>query len=578
MVSLRCLSSSFREADDGRGASSTLQLTALTFSTDGTHAAYVVRRRPALPRDGAADPAHCIFIARTQDLNASVPTAGASASSVRPFSDWVVTQVIQGVHTAPITALSWSSSAGGALVSGDADRCVYVWSRQDTGDNERNASASSSSCHDARLFNAVPQLVMLSTEVLLRPTTVAWSVHGSKVYVGTAGGTVAVGRYDVHQRWWICRILLNAQPHHLTSHSPAPHDVHAHTEAMKNTEYPLHSALSFLSSFTAPRDHLIVTVVPHPADNTKVAIALLNGTVQILSTRMKAVDGGVASTPTSKTSDPAGEGEGECSAGSRTSKEPFGHVYWSCSLPCWLHDLSWSPSGRFLAAVGHDSVLHVLHGVTSSPSAASGNPPSGDGRLTHTTLRLRTLPLVRCAFTSDNSLVAAGFEGRVNVFGAAQDGTWHLVAEDNEGEKPPTAAQLDGTGAPPSAMPGATPTHSSQHETNVSVKSRHASDDGNAAVVEVTHNEKSVRQRAAEFMEKSGGLPPAPAPAAGAPPFVRRKASGLTRLLVPLFHAGTTTAVGSTGEKQVRPNTSAFVSANSDGRVQVWCLDSAVPE
>ncbi|KPI89966.1 actin related protein 2/3 complex putative (arpc1) (ARPC1) [Leptomonas seymouri] len=580
MAQLHCLSSSYRgDADGSRGSSSTLKLAALTFNADGTQAAYAVRRSPVLTQGGIEDPAHCIFIERTRALHTDASAAVESASSVLSFSDWVVIQVLKGVHTSPITALSWCSRGTGALVSASADRCVYVWAQnRPYKEVSESAPAPASPWQDAPLFHRVPQLVMLSTEVLLSPTSVSWSVHGSKLYIGTAGGNVAVGRYDTSQRWWICRTLLNARlrtSHCLANPSSAQHHAVLHTDAAASAAQPQRDARSMLSPLSAPRDHLVVSVVPHPSHNAKVAVALLNGTVQVLSTHMKAVDGSLQLKPVCKASDSTDEAERTCSNESHTSAEPFGHVYLRFSIPCWLYGLSWSPSGAHLAVVGHDSVLHLWH-------------CAGDRLAGHTALRLRTLPLVQCAFASDERLVAAGFEGRVYVFGVEKGGAWHLFAEGKASDACEVMAQLVPTVKPSPAVSAATRRHVHLHETKATVHHIRAADEthedvceSDDAVVDARPNAISLGQHAFELMEKGGGRAPCAIAASTPTPLCRgediqqpawRTSNTPIRLLVPVCQVGGP-AAASGWEKNMRRNASVFVSASGDGRVQVWGLD-----
>ncbi|KAG5481061.1 hypothetical protein LSCM1_06738 [Leishmania martiniquensis] len=400
-------------------------LVALAFSHDGTRAAYAVRRGKALRHGGKHEDACCIFIAST---NAPVPSASSNSSApgaaVAPFAQWTVLQVLASSHDAPITALGWCRRTG-ALLSVSADRSACVWVPRSDADaaqaalqtsNEEgfgtasvecgSACPSSSNAADAP-FCAVPQLVMLSADVRLCPTCVAWSAEGTKLCIGTAGGTVAVGRYDPQQKWWICRLLDEDR---CTSHvGPS-----VETAAPSPTR---------ASSVTA--------LAAHPVDNTRIAVARLDGTVQVLSTYSKSVDGVLES---------SGEGVRIGSAGA--TAKPFSHVYLSHLLSCWVYGLAWSPSGQQLAVVGHDSALHVWSwGPARSPSPSSHSmEPGGHGKreAVHTAILLSQLPLLRCEFVSEDVLVAVGFEGGLHAFEAApgpvqrgieRQRTWQLVPQ-----------------------------------------------------------------------------------------------------------------------------------------------------
>ncbi|KAG5508052.1 hypothetical protein GH5_07108 [Leishmania sp. Ghana 2012 LV757] len=408
-------------------------LAALAFNHDGTRAAYAVRRVKTLPQCGQYEGACCIFIANTGTPVQSAPsTSSTPGAAVAPFAEWTVLQVLVGSHDAPITALAWCPRTG-ALLSVSAERSACVWVPRSEADaaqeacrkpkegadgtasvESRNASASSAVSADVPLC-AVPQLVMLSVDVLLCPTCVAWSAEGTKLYIGTSGGTVAVGRYDAQQKWWICRLL---DDHHCTSHiGPA-------------VETAAPSSMRACS---------VTALAAHPVDNTRIAVARLDGTVQVLSTHSKRVDGALGC---------SGEGTSGGSAGAAAA--PFSYVYLSHLLSCWVYGMAWSPSGQQLAVVGHDSGLHVWSWSLArlSPPASQGVQQSGNGdcsadisakhEAVHTAIWLSQLPLLRCEFASEDVLVAAGFEGRLYAFesaaGSAQVGvegqqSWQLMPQ-----------------------------------------------------------------------------------------------------------------------------------------------------
>jgi hypothetical protein len=606
MVSLHCLSSTSKGTGRGTHAALTpVKIATLSFNAGGTHAAYAVHRSAALPPEGTTDPAHNIYVARACASSTDATSGAVSPSRLLPFSDWPITQVLKGVHTAPITALAWcSSSSSGALVSASADQCVYVWVQDAAAAQSTNSNGASRS---TAVLNALPQLVMLSPEVLRSPTCVAWSVCGNKLYLGTAGGTVAVGRYDASQRWWICRMLLSEQPHahhhhhhHCHRDSNAAASVtatgeHHHREQQQQEE----GGPPGPSPSTAPsRDRVLVSVVPHPFDNTKVAVALLNGTVQVLSTYIKSVDSSIEPAGTHN-AEREGKKEEEKGAGS-TSREPFGHVYFTCDIPCWLHCLSWSASGRRLAAVGHDSALHVWQ-PTLSPSplslSPSSSPPAVGSRndfMMHSVLRLRTLPLTQCFFVSDDTIVAAGFEGG-RVYAFSNDGAdngvgkpWRVVAE---GEAPTTAS----TAALATAADGLQPARPPQEgpylapgEENVVASSSHAAPSAEASHV-ANSSVKTAHQRAFELFERGStsictatraapssavsAAPQRPIREAGEQQAAEHTSHAPIQLLIPLSALPSTSAEPVEGsEKQQR--THAMLSVGSDGRVQVWCLRS----
>ncbi|TPP53244.1 WD domain, G-beta repeat family protein [Leishmania donovani] len=410
-------------------------LAALAFSHDGTRAAYAVRRGKALPRYGEREDACSIFIASTNTpAHCASSTSSGPGAAVAPFAQWTMLQVLTGSHDAPITALAWCQRTG-ALLSTSADRgaCVWVPRAGAAAAKEANSAAAveggsvnlpAAVAADVP-FCAVPQLVILSTEVRLCPTCVAWSAEGTKLYIGTSGGTVAVGRYDAQHKWWICRLLSD---HRRTTFFDPSVETAAPSSA---------------------RACSVTALAAHPVENTRLAVARLDGTVQVLSTHIKSVDGALGSS-----------GQGTSGSNAGATAKPFHHVYLSHLLPCWVHGVAWSPSGQQLAVVGHDSGLHTWDWGPVRSSSAGGERSSNDDcsgagsgkcEAVHTVTWLRQLPLLRCEFASEDVLVAVGFEGRLHAFestaASAQPGfqrqrTWKLMPEHAATQRTEGSAQL----------------------------------------------------------------------------------------------------------------------------------------
>ena len=77
----------------------------------------------------------------------------------------------------------------------------------------------------------------------------------------------------------------------------------------------------------------------------------------------------------------------------------------------WVHAVSWSPSGRELAFAAHSSILTFIDVFNIAKGGHS--------------LLVRDLPYLDMAFTSDSTLVAAGFDSNIDVFNkqSASDAT-----------------------------------------------------------------------------------------------------------------------------------------------------------
>ncbi|KAJ7552006.1 hypothetical protein O6H91_06G038200 [Diphasiastrum complanatum] len=89
----------------------------------------------------------------------------------------------------------------------------------------------------------------------------------------------------------------------------------------------------------------------------------------------------------------------------------------------WAFGVKWSPSGKTLTYVGHDSTIHFIGDVGPSPIAQ--------------TLALRDLPLRDVLFLSERRIVAAGFDCNPILFEADNQGTWNLIRFLDEGKLPP---------------------------------------------------------------------------------------------------------------------------------------------
>ncbi|KAE8225455.1 hypothetical protein CF319_g1812 [Tilletia indica] len=96
---------------------------------------------------------------------------------------------------------------------------------------------------------------------------------------------------------------------------------------------------------------------------------------------------------------------------------PFGTVCgdWPTPAGGWVHGVAFSPSGDVLAYVGHDSSLTIVY-------------PSGPDSPPHAihSIRSPTLPHVTLAFTSENSIVAAGHDCQPVLFEGDVQSGWRL--------------------------------------------------------------------------------------------------------------------------------------------------------
>lgn len=75
----------------------------------------------------------------------------------------------------------------------------------------------------------------------------------------------------------------------------------------------------------------------------------------------------------------------------------FGEVFFSVDCIGWVNDISWSPSGSFLAGVSHDSKVHFVSVKNSQD-------------FTYRNLQWKSKAFYRVCFINDNSLICCGYD------------------------------------------------------------------------------------------------------------------------------------------------------------------------
>eukprot|EP00760_Papus_ankaliazontas_P033228 PhM_4_TR6249/c0_g1_i1/m.86702/K05757/ARPC1A_B; actin related protein 2/3 complex, subunit 1A/1B len=178
-----------------------------------------------------------------------------------------------------------------------------------------------------------PEMVTLAVPSNRGALCTSWSSSGLRFVVGTSTSSPSVCIKDHENNWWNSKALKG------------------HTGAVTCAAYC-------------------------PSEDALLATGSTDGTVRIVSTALKDIDA-------KATLDRLGK---------------FGTEL--CALPLsgvWLNGLAWNPSGTLLAAVTHDSTLHVLARVPDTNEFAM-----------FPQLRLRTL-VPRCvAFVGERTIVTAG--------------------------------------------------------------------------------------------------------------------------------------------------------------------------
>ena len=165
-------------------------------------------------------------------------------------------------------------------------------------------------------------------------TCVRWSADGLKFAVGGAEGIVSVGYYEAENDWWVCK--------HLKSLDGSP----------------------------------VLSLAWHPSGKL-LAVATLSGNVEILTTFLKNV-------PSNNSVNPSW----------LQASDSFDENVGSLNYGCWIHSMSFSPSGDILAMAAHDGKLY-LQDFTQNQQHSLSMP--GD------------LPLKRVVFVAEGAIAVSGF-------------------------------------------------------------------------------------------------------------------------------------------------------------------------
>jgi len=194
------------------------------------------------------------------------------------------------------------------------------------------------------------------TLVILRlnraATSVEWGPQENKFAVGSGAKTVCVCYYEEDNNWWVSKLIRKKHQSTITS------------------------------------------VAWHP-NNVLLATTSTDSKCRVFSAFIKGVDAKKDST-------------------TAFGDIKFGEELIQLDLACgWSFGVHWSPSGKSLAYVGHDSTIHFVTDVGPTPRARS--------------ISLRHLPLRDVLFLSETRLVAGGFNCNPMLFACDNGGVWEFV-------------------------------------------------------------------------------------------------------------------------------------------------------
>ena len=275
------------------------------------------------------DRTQCAFSPNNHLIHVYSTTAGGKSEEP---STWRHIHTLEN-HDQAISGLDWHPETD-QLLSAAQDRTAFVWQRHPySPTTTTHTKTSVSPQSDKEVW--VPVLVLLDSSIKRGLTCCQWSTSGKKMYVGSAASNVGVGTFSEEDGWWMCR---TSNCHNST----------------------------------------VTCLKPHPENDTVIATGSTDGTVSILSTLVKSVDG---------------KGAGD-KFGTQTARVKMPGL-------CWVYDVAWNTAGTTLAAVTHDSRVHIL----TVPSTAEL------GALAVTqSISLKILPLRTINFISERHLVCGGFD------------------------------------------------------------------------------------------------------------------------------------------------------------------------
>ncbi|KAG8659868.1 actin-related protein 2/3 complex subunit 1A isoform X2 [Manihot esculenta] len=201
----------------------------------------------------------------------------------------------------------------------------------------------------------VPTLVILRLN--RAALCVQWSPRENKFAVGSGAKTVCICYYEQDNNWWVSKVLRKRH------------------------------------------DSSVTSVAWHP-NNILLATTSTDGKCRVFSTFIKGVD----------TKD---------SKASSSSDSKFGEQIVQLDLSfSWAFGVKWSPSGKTLAYVGHNSMIYFVDDVGPSPLSQN--------------VAFRDLPLRDVLFFSEKMVIGVGFDCNPMVFGADEKGIWSFVRCLNE--------------------------------------------------------------------------------------------------------------------------------------------------
>lgn len=218
------------------------------------------------------------------------------------------------------------------------------WHSNERGDRLLTVSADRNGYVWTRLGRQTewkPSLVLL--RLRRAATCVRWSPDGLQFAVGGSEGIVSVGYYEAANDWWVCK--------HLRQHLDG--------SAILSVEW--HRSSRFL------------------------AVSTLAGRVELLGASLHSSHESLSVGTITWITDPL------------MLCKNFDKTMASFEIGCWVHGMSFSPSGDCLALAAHDGNVHVIDFVAGGDRPDIISKPS------------KGLPIRRVLFVAERALLISGF-------------------------------------------------------------------------------------------------------------------------------------------------------------------------
>ncbi|XP_024531662.1 actin-related protein 2/3 complex subunit 1A isoform X2 [Selaginella moellendorffii] len=261
-------------------------------------------------------------------------------------------------HDQLVSGVDWAPVSN-YIVTVSHDRNSYVW----------------------KLEENVWQPTLVILRINRAAISVKWSPRENKFAVASGAKSVCVCYYEEDNNWWVSKIIRKKHGSTVTGVAWHPNNV-------------VFFCFQLYEPY-AKRSFRLQVLLATTSTDCK---------CRIFSAYIKGVDSRSAATTT-------------------FGEIRFGEQLVQLDLALgWAFGVKWSPSGRSLAYVGHDSTIHFIDDVGPSPIAQ--------------TLALRDLPLRDVLFLSEKRLVAGGFDCNPMLFASDDTGTWNFVRFLDEGKTP----------------------------------------------------------------------------------------------------------------------------------------------